>query len=138
MAMEAAEALEQDIDRREIGDQKVGVDVEALLQRLCAHEDHGAVRALPPNGVLHGPVEKPPVAGAEATMVEGRETVDAEQGRIMPRQLLNGRLSCNRIAHQIAVRLAIARDYWRTLDKAGRQSGETDSATPVMPDPETD
>lgn len=36
------------------------------------------------------------------------------------------------------VRLAIAKDYWRTLDRAGRQSSEPDSATPVMPASETD
>ena len=42
MSMQTANPLQQHIDRAQIGDQQVGVDVQRLFQRLRAHNDKSA------------------------------------------------------------------------------------------------
>ena len=42
VAMQASDALQKDIDRTQISDEQISVDVEALFQSLRADDDHAA------------------------------------------------------------------------------------------------
>jgi hypothetical protein len=42
--MQSANALQEDVDRGEIGDQEIGIDIEGLLERLRSNDDRGSRR----------------------------------------------------------------------------------------------
>ena len=80
MPVQAADALQEHIHRAQIGDQEVGVDVEALLERLGADDDEstraGSIATEPH---LHGLVEQQPVLEREPAMVESGHALDSEE-----------------------------------------------------------
>lgn len=87
---------------------------------------------------IEGRVQKLLSAGGDALLDQARLIARrlAGEGVLAYRDL--GRLLLARDEERRdAVRLAIARDYWRTLDKAGRSSGETEPAPSLSSDPET-
>lgn len=111
----------------------------ALKPEALSTRRLGAVLAEEFGKTIESRVQKLLSAGGEALLDQARLIARRLAGAgAMPYRDLGRLLLARDEDRRETVRLAIARDYWRTRDEAGRQSGETDSTTPVMPDPETD
>ena len=75
VAMQAADALQQNIHRREVSHQQVGVDIQGLLQRLRPDHDHPAARRAFAQDRLHARIQQRPVLGGESAVVQCRDAV---------------------------------------------------------------
>ena len=71
VSVQSSDPLEQDVDRAEIGDEQVCVDIERLLEGLCADDYAAAGFPVFAEGGLDAVVEEGAVFGREAAMVEG-------------------------------------------------------------------
>ena len=101
MAMKPAHALDEQIDRRQLGEEEIEVDVQALLDDLRGHHDTAALScALLADKPLNFCFDAPPLAGQHAGVVEhSAGPLISRQGGEQRVDLLEGRLRrANRVA----------------------------------------
>lgn len=80
VTVEAADPLEEYVHRAEVGEEQVGVEVEALLDGLGGDEDTTLpLRAALAEADLNGGVEKAAVDAGESSVVRGDDIADAEE-----------------------------------------------------------
>ena len=70
--VQASDPLQEHIDRTEIRDQVVGVDVERLFEGLCSDHHHAARHASLGQRALHGVVKQPAILHGEAAVMQCR------------------------------------------------------------------
>ncbi len=82
MAMEASNALQQHVNRTQIGDEQISVDVQRLLERLCANNDDPSLRSSPTTDHrLDLMVQQPTVFASEATVMKRGSSSQPEEER---------------------------------------------------------
>src|SRR5690606_35807628 len=80
VAMETSDPLQQDVDRAEIGQQEVCVQVEALLYGLGRHGNPASLRTVLPERRLDGTVERFAMfAGISGVVGRGRSLAGEEK-----------------------------------------------------------
>jgi len=102
MPMQPADALQQHIHWREIGDQQIGVDIETLFERLGADQDERPRRPLVADLPLHRTIEPAPIHAGEPPVMQCRDAVEPEERRMIRRKCMQGTGRRHRIPHEIA------------------------------------
>ena len=129
MAVQTSYALEDQVDRREIGDEQVEVDVEGLLDDLSGHDD-GPVRAPPGLAQRTEAVEEvlvlgEPVADGEAGVVETDVLAETLAQRLIGLLRASHRIADHQCAAAVGEGLLQERDQGVL-----REPSEADRAAP--------
>ena len=100
--MQPADPLQQHVDRTQVGEQEIGIDVQTLFQRLGADDDAAAGRAVMGRQCcLHRLVQQPSVLRRETAVMQRRAARRGQQqvlGPCLPHRLEGG----DGLGHRVA------------------------------------
>ena len=99
--MQAPNPLQQDVCGREVRNQEIGTDVEALLQSLRPDQDQPLLASVRLHLTFDFAVQQFAILACKATVMQGWHTVVAKQRRIVGREIEQRRGRCNGGAVQI-------------------------------------
>jgi hypothetical protein len=103
MAMQPADALRQHIHRCKVGDQQVGINVQALRQCLGADQHQATcVLALFAEAALDLGIQADAVGAGEAAVVKRGDSIELEQQLRVGIQRMQRTRRRHRVAHQVA------------------------------------
>lgn len=121
VTMQSANPLQQYVHRTQIGDEKVRIDVEGLLERLGPNHDDAAWRSiLLPERVLDRIVQPVAVLRSEAAVVKRRPALDRQRKVALPlgAEFGEGRLrALDRVADHEDLRAAFGSVASRVSDR---------------------
>jgi hypothetical protein len=85
MSVKAPEALEQYINRAEVGDEQIRINIKRLLQRLCTDQNGTTRWSAQSHCSFNGSIQSLAILAREATMVQRASPRNAEEERVLSR-----------------------------------------------------